>query len=264
MRHVIDGTALGYAVEGQGPPLVLLHGFPLSRAMWSAQVAALRDRFAVITPDFRGFGESDPPGDPEHTTMDTYAGDVLRLLDALGYDRVILGGLSMGGYVLFRVLARAADRIGALVIADSRAGADSDEGRQRRHAAIARIRAEGTAGFLTDFVAGLVGSTTKAQRPRVVEAVKRICGSPPESALTGALGAMASRPDSRPLLASITVPTLVLVGDEDMLTPQDAAKEMASAIRGARLVTIPAAGHLSNLEAPEVFNNALLDFVRTL
>ncbi len=264
MRKVLDGTTLGYAVEGQGPPIMLLHGFPLNRTMWGPQVGALRERFTVITPDLHGFGESDPPAEPKHTSMDTYAGDVLRLLDALGYDRVILGGFSMGGYVLFRVLARAADRISALVVADSRAGADSDEGRQRRHAAIARIRSEGTEGFLTEFVTGLVGPTTKAQRPRIVEAVRRISGSPPGSALIGALSAMAARPDSRPLLASVAVPTLVLVGDEDHLTPPDAAREIASGIRGARLVTIPAAGHLSNLEAPEVFNDALLDFVLRL
>lgn len=264
VRKLIDGTALGYSIEGRGPALVLLHGFPLNRAMWEPQVAALRDRFTVITPDLIGFGESDPPSDPDKMTMDTFAGAVVRLLDTLGHDRIILGGFSMGGYVLFRVVAQAAARIGALVIADSRAGADSDEARQRRMATIARIREQGPDAFLTEFTAGLVGASTKATRPGVLESIRRLVGTPPVPTLTGALAAMAARPDSRPLLAKIAVPTLVLVGEEDTITPPDAAKEMASGIRGARLVTIPAAGHAANIEAPQAFNAALLDFVTRL
>jgi len=261
VRIAVEGATLGYMIEGQGPPIVLLHGFPLNRAMWGPQVSALRERFTVITPDLVGFGESPPPANPDGMTMDAFAEAVLRVLDALGYDRVILGGFSMGGYVLFRVLARAAARVSALVIADSRAGADSDEARQRRMGAIARIRQEGPEGFVGEFVAGLVGATTKTRSPRFLETVRRLVGTPPVAALVGALTAMAQRPDSRPLLASVTVPTLVLVGEEDTITPPDAAKEMASGIRGARLVTIPAAGHLANLEVPEAFNASLLDFV---
>ena len=264
LKKVIDGTALGYSIEGRGPAIVLLHGFPLNRTMWEPQVAALRGRFTVITPDLIGFGESDPPSAPDTMTMDTFAGAVVRLLDALGHDRVILAGFSMGGYVLFRVVAQAAARIGALVIADSRAGADSDEARQRRMATITRIREQGPDGFLGEFTAGLVGASTKATRPGVVESVRRLVGTPPVPSLVGALSAMATRPDSRPLLAKIAVPTLVLVGEEDTVTPPDAAKEMASGIRGARLVTIPAAGHLANVEAPQAFNASLLDFVDRL
>jgi pimeloyl-ACP methyl ester carboxylesterase len=222
MQVEVNGVRLGYEMEGHGPPVVLIHGFPLSRAMWRPQVEALRDRFTVILPDLRGFGESDvPQGD---LTMDTYADDVLGLLDALGYDRVALGGCSMGGYVAFRIVARAAARIRALLIADSRAGADSDEGRERRHAAIRRIHAEGPEGFLSEFTAQLVGPTTKARRPAVLEAVRQIVGTPPASSLTTGLAAMATRPDSRPLLASVTVPTLVVVGEEDTSTPPAAAE----------------------------------------
>jgi len=264
LRRVVDGATLGYASEGQGPPIVLLHGFPLNRAMWEPQVSVLRERFTVITPDLVGFGESDPPASPDGMTMDVFAQAVVRLLEILGHDRVILGGSSMGGYVLFRVLALAAARISGLVIADSRAGADSDEARQRRMATIARIRQQGPEGFLGEFAAGLVGTTTKTARPGVADTVRRLVGTPPVPTLVGALTAMATRPDSRPLLASVAVPALVLVGEEDTLTPPDAAREMAAGIRGARLVTIPAAGHLANLEVPEMFNASLLDFVGRL
>jgi pimeloyl-ACP methyl ester carboxylesterase len=258
--HVdIAGIRLGYEVDGQGPPVVLLHAFPLNRAMWGSQVAALRDRFTVITPDFRGFGESGVPGGP--LTVDDYAQDALALLDVLGHQRFVLGGCSIGGYVAFRMIARAAARISALLIVDSRAEPDTDEARQRRFAAIKRIETEGPKGFLEEFAAGLVGPTTKGQRPGVLEAVRQIIGSPPPKSLTAALSALAARPDSRPLLASISVPTLVVVGEEDSLTPPASAEVIAQAVARARLVRIPAAGHLSNLEAPEAFNRAVREFL---
>lgn len=259
MHVEVSGIRLGYEVDGQGPPVVLLHGFPLNRAMWGPQVAALRDRFTVITPDFRGFGESEVPKGP--LTVDDYAQDILSLLDALGHPRVILGGCSMGGYVAFRIVARAAARISALLIVDSRADPDTDEGRQRRYAAIKRIEAEGSVGFLEEFVMALVGPTTRVQRPGVFGAVRQIVGSPPAQSLTAGLSAMASRPDSRPLLASIAAPTLVVVGEEDTLTPPASAEVMVQGLPHARLVTIPAAGHLSNLEAPEAFNRAAREFL---
>ncbi|MGH2372239.1 MAG: alpha/beta fold hydrolase [bacterium] len=252
-------VTLGYEREGHGPPVVLIHGFPLNRTMWRPQIEGLRDRFTVVAPDLRGFG--DAAGPVNDLTMDTYAGDVLDLLDALELNRVALAGFSMGGYVAFRVVARAAGRIRSLIIAGSRAGPDSEEARRGRHAAIERIRTEGPDGFLEEFSARLVGPTTKAGRPAVLDTVRRIVGKPPASSVTAALAAMAARPDSRPLLASIAAPTLVIVGDEDTVIPPDAGKEIASGVRAGRLVTIPQAGHVSNLEAPEAFNGALREFL---
>lgn len=254
-----SGTTLAYEKEGQGPPVVLIHGFPLNRTMWRPQIEALRDRFTVVAPDLRGFGEA--AGPVNDLTMDAYAGDVLDLLDSLGMDRVALAGFSMGGYVAFRVIAKAAGRIRSLIIAGSRAGPDSEEARQGRHKAIERIRTEGPDGFLEEFSARLVGTTTKAARPAVLDAVRRIVGKPPASSLAAALAAMAARPDSRPLLATIAAPTLVIVGDEDTVMPPDAGKEIATGVQTGRLVTIPQAGHVSNLEAPEAFNKALREFL---
>jgi 3-oxoadipate enol-lactonase len=259
MHIEVAGRRLGYEVDGTGPPLVLLHAFPLNRAMWRPQVAALRDRFTVVTPDLRGFGESEAPPGP--LTMDDYAADVLAMLDALGYNRAVIGGCSMGGYVLFRVLAAAAGRASALIIADSRAESDTEEGRHRRVATIERIRREGPMGFLEEFAGNLVGPTTKAQRPGVMAAVRQIIGSPDPQGLTAALSAMASRPDSRPLLASISVPTLVVVGEEDTLTPPASSEAMVEALPAGRLVKISGAGHLANLEVPEAFNRAVREFL---
>jgi 3-oxoadipate enol-lactonase len=151
--------------------------------------------------------------------------------------------------------------VGALILADTRAEADSEEGRQRRLAAIARIEREGPAGFVEEFATSLVGPTTKAQRPGVAEALRQIIGTPDPRGLVAALSALAGRPDSRPLLASITVPTLVVVGEEDALTPPASAEVMAKGIADARLAVIPAAGHLANLEAPEAFNRLAREFL---
>lgn len=262
MRLQIAGVRLGYEQDGSGPPLVLIHAFPLNRAMWGPQVAALRDLFTVITPDLRGFGESDVPSEP--LTIDDYALDIVRLLDALGHRRVALAGCSMGGYVAFRIVARAPERVRALLIADSRAEPDTEEGRQRRWAAIERIEREGASGFIEEFAVNLVGPTTKAQRPGVMAAVRQIIGTPHPRSLTTALAAMAERPDSRPMLPSLAIPALVVVGEEDALTPPASSEAMAQAMPRARLVKIPSAGHLANLEAPEAFNRASREFLSSL
>ena len=259
MQIEVNGFKIGYDLDGSGPPVVLIHGFPLSRTMWRPQVAALRDRFTIITPDLSGFGDSDVPAGS--VTMDTYAADVLRLLDALGHQRFILGGLSMGGYVAFRIVAQAPARVRALIIADSRATPDADDARQRRYAAIARIRNEGPEGFLREFIGPLVGVTTRTQRPQVVETVRQITGGPPAPSLIAALAAIAERPDSRPLLPSIAAPALVVVGEEDTVIPRAESEEMVSRLPHARLATIPAAGHLPNLEMPEAFNRVVHEFL---
>jgi pimeloyl-ACP methyl ester carboxylesterase len=227
--------------------------------MWSAQGEALADRWQVVAPDFRGFGASDPP--TAATTLETYADDVLRVVEALGLSRFVLGGLSMGGYVAFRVLAKAAGRVDALILADTRAEPDTEEGRRRRVEGMARIEREGPDGFLADFTAALVGPTTRAHRSAVLEAVRAMARAAHPRGLTAALAAMAARPDSRPLLSGLTVPVLILVGEEDTVTPPDAARAMAAAIPRAHLVVIPAAGHLSNLEQPEAFTAAVRAFL---
>ncbi|MDR7487139.1 MAG: alpha/beta fold hydrolase [Armatimonadota bacterium] len=262
MYLTANGVRVHYQTWGRGRPVVLLHGFPLSGAMWRPQGEGLSERWQVVAPDFRGFGASDPPTGA--MTLEDYADDVLRVTDALGLSRFVLGGLSMGGYVVFRVLAKAAGRVDAVILADTRADPDTEEGRRRRFDGIARIEREGPEGFLADFTAALVGPTTRAHRTDVLEAVHSMACAAHPRGLTVALAAIAARPDSRPLLSGLAVPVLVVVGEEDTVTPPDAARAMAAAIPGARLVVVPGAGHLANLERPEAFTAAVREFLADL
>ncbi|MDQ7827392.1 MAG: alpha/beta fold hydrolase [Armatimonadota bacterium] len=257
MRRTVDGVTLGYDLEGSGEPLLFLHGFPLHRGMWRPQVAGLRDRFQVLTVDLRGFGESSVS---DQVTLAQLAADVRALAASLGIARATVIGLSMGGYVAFRLLEQAPTFATRLVLADTRAEPDTEEGRARRLALAARVAQEGCEA-LRDFVGGLVGPTTRARRPHVVATVEALAATADPRALAATLRALAARPDSRPLLSQITVPTLVLVGEEDSVTPPEVARAMAAAIPNSRLIVLPEAGHLSNLETPEAFTTALHAFL---
>ena len=242
-------------------PVVLLHAFPLNRRMWEPQLGPLRQAgFSPVAPDLPGFGESPLVGPPD---LEHYARAVLHTLDQLQIGRAAWVGLSMGGYVLFRVLALAPDRVAAAVLADTRAEPDGPEARARRFDQASRVAASGPQALAEGFVESALGATTRSRRPGVVERVRELVLAARPAGIVHALHAMAARPDSTPLLGSLRVPALVVVGQEDSLTPPGVAKSMAERIPGARWVEIPGAGHLPNLETPEAFNEALLDFLRT-
>jgi len=262
VKKQIGRVELAWEEAGQGLPVVLLHAFPLNRTMWTPQVKELAARYRVITPDFRGHGESGAVD--EDSTMERLAEDVRGLLDALGLERVALGGLSMGGYAAFAFLRKHAARVSALILADTRAGADSEEGRQARHENAALVEKEGAGALAERLLPKLLGASTHAQRPEVVQAVREMILSTPPVGIARALRGMAARADSTPLLGTIKVPTLVLVGEEDVLTPPAESEAMAKAIPGAQLVKIAKAGHLSNLEQPAAFNQALQGFLGRL
>lgn len=259
MYFTHGGVRLAYEETGTGLPVVLLHGFPFSRQMWRPQ-APLARTVRLITPDLRGFGESE--GTP--SSLDELANDVHGLIERLGLASAVLGGFSMGGYVLFRYLARHADRAKALLLLDTRAEADTPDGQQRRYDGIARIERDGPTGYLDDFGKLVVSAKTLESRPDLVKAIRAQMESRRTSSLAGGLRAMAQRPDSTPLLSSIRVPTLVVVGEDDKATPVSSARAMQAAIRGSRLVIIPEAGHVSNLEQPEQCNAALSEFLQPL
>ncbi|MFN8473054.1 MAG: alpha/beta fold hydrolase [Anaerolineae bacterium] len=264
MSHTAQVNGLRMAYDDTGPagaPVVLLvHGFPLGRWMWDAQRdAVVAAGYRLIAPDLRGFGDTDAT--PPPYSMDGYADDLAALLDTLGVARVVLGGLSMGGYVAFAFWRRHASRVGALLLADTRHTPDTPEARQNRYRAIEQVRHAGVRSFTDTFTAGLVGATTKAENPALLDAVRARAAAVPANGVIGALGALAERPDSTPTLATITVPTLILVGAEDTLAPPSVHEEMGAAIAGSRVVTVPAAGHLSPMEAPAAFNTALGDFL---
>lgn len=246
-----------YLDQGTGDPaIVLLHAFPLRAAMWEPQMVALAAGARVVAPDLAGFGGSDAPEDPAAYSVDGWADDVAGLLEHLGLDRVVLGGISMGGYVAFAFLRRHRERLAGLVLADTRPGPDTPEVLERRTAQQRQVREVGTAEVIETMLEGLLSEHTRERRPEVVSASRRLMDNPP-AGFIGALEAMKRRPDSTAELATIDVPSLVIAGEADRPSPPDVAREMAAAIPGSALAILPRAGHLSNLEAPEEFNRAL-------
>ena len=256
-----DGHTIAFEERGEGLPVLFVHGFPHDHALWDPQLRALGDRARCVAPDLRGFGGSGREGP---WTMDRHADDLACLLDHLRIDRTVLCGLSMGGYVSFAFWRRHRDRVRALVLCDTRPGPDSEETRGKRRELIDVARREGATAVTERQMENMVGRTTHERRPEVAEGVRRMLERAPVEGIVGALEAMMARPDSTPDLAEITVPTLVIVGDEDTLTPPDEARRMHEAITGSRLAVLPGAGHASNVENPDAFNDALADFLTSL
>lgn len=245
--------------EGRGPAVLLIHGYPLGSWMWEPQVQALRDRYRVLAPDLRGFGDSPLPSPA--CGMDDYADDLAELLAGLGVERAAVVGFSMGGYIALSLAERRPELLSALVLADTRAAPDSDEARQARTTAAEQVLREGAAPIAAAMAGKLLAPGAEQRQPGLVTDLRaRMEQVAPES-IACALGAMRDRPDRRRMLGGIAVPTLVVVGSEDVLTPPKEAKAMALAIPGARIALVLGAGHLSNLEAPAQFNTPLLDFL---
>lgn len=251
------------ATAGGAHPLVLLHAFPLSAAMWDLQFDPFPG-WRVIAPDIRGFRGPDGPSveQPGQPTMDELAMDVEHVLDALGVSSAVIGGLSMGGYLAFALLRRAPARFRGLVLADTRAPADSDEAKVGRRKMQHLADERGASAVADDMLPKLLGESTRRERPEVAERVRSLIEANSPEAIKGAIGAMMERQDATPLLSTIGCPTLILVGEEDGLTPVTASEELHRGIGGSQLVTIPRAGHLSNLEQPDAFNAALGRFLR--
>jgi 3-oxoadipate enol-lactonase len=255
---------LAYADAGPGRVVVLLHGFPLSREMWREQLSGLGSIYRVIAPDLRGHGES--PAPEGVYTMDEMADDVVELLDTLHItERVVLGGLSMGGYVALSMLARYPERIRALILMDTRAGADTVEAAANREVTAQSVLSAGTATSVVDaMLPKLFAPITLEQRPERVEPMLAIMEKTSPRGVAGALRGMAIRPDRRAELPGISVPTLVLVGEHDVITPPAEARAMAEAIPGARLQVIPEAGHMAPYENYSAANLAILQFLKNL
>jgi pimeloyl-ACP methyl ester carboxylesterase len=249
--------------SGSGTPVVLLHAFPLDSRMWRAQRAGLADEFRVVTPDQRGFAGS-PLGSDE-PSLDHVADDVAALLDALGLDRVVLGGLSMGGYAAMAFLRRHPGRVQALVLADTKAAADPPPAREKRERIAARLEAEGTTDALVEEVLpALCGPTTAGERPMVTAEVTSMVRSAAPAAAAWAQRAMAARPDSSGTLRTVAVPTLVVRGDEDELSTAADADAMVAALPDARLEVLAGSGHLSAMEVPDAFTATVRAFLAGL
>ena len=258
----IDDIQIAYTDTGIGRPVVLIHGYPFNRSLWDEQVNALTNSYRVIVPDLRGFGDSDASA--ETSTMNRMAQDVARLLDHLEISQAVIGGLSMGGYVALAFYKQFPSRVRALVLADTRAQADTEEGKQARAQQAEKALAEGMGGIADAMLPKLLTPDTVSKRPEVVKRVRDMMLKTKPDGAAAALHGMAERDDQTQLLSQITVPTLILVGSEDPITPVADSEKMNHGVAGSRLVVLEKASHVSNIEQAEQFNKELERFLRQL
>lgn len=246
--------------EGSGPPVVWIHGYPLSARIWDAQMAIPGVRH--IVPDLPGFGESAPP--PGAMTIPGYADGVLAVLDAAGVRAAVVAGLSMGGYIALSLAGKAPDRVAGLLLVDTRETPDTPEARQKRFEAIEQVRREGVRPIADAMLPKMLTAHTIETSPGTAAAVRAIMESASPAGVEAALRAMAERDDATPLLPRLTVPVLIACGSEDTVTPPSDAARMKNAIPEADLVLIEGAAHLSNVERPAEFNEAATAFLRRI
>jgi 3-oxoadipate enol-lactonase len=263
--HVsVDGRRMRYLHAGAGWPVVLIHAFPLNADMWRPQLERVPDGWQIIAPDVRGFGPgADPPDLSRALTLDDVASDVAQLLDHLEIDRAVIGGLSMGGYATFAVFRLAAERVGGMILADTKAQPDTPEGREGRRRMIELARAGGASAVADEMLPKLLGATSARTNPELQSQVRGMIESAAVAAITAAVEAMMARPDSTADLARASCPVLIMTGAEDVLTPVSDAEAMQQHAVRSHLVVLPDAGHLSSMEAPDAFSKAMTDFLKS-
>jgi 3-oxoadipate enol-lactonase len=250
--HMID--------EGDREPLVFLHGFPLDHSMWDAQRREFRSSQRVLIPDLRGLGRSAPGDEP--VTMDLFADDVAALLDAAGVaEPVALCGLSMGGCIALAFLKKFPGRVKSLILCDARAAADTPEAAENRHKLADKVLTDGPRVVAEVMLPRLFAHETNERHPHLVDAVRNVMLANSSRGIAAAQRALATRPDCTPFLPEIRVPTLLIVGEHDVISPPAEMQGMAAAIPGARCVVIPHAGHMAPLEQPAAVNAALREFL---
>jgi 3-oxoadipate enol-lactonase len=287
----IGGMELCFVDRGAGRPLLLVHGFPLDHTMWTGQIEALSAQYRVIAADLPGFGRSPArkgvgsllqerpatnlrpaPGFAEKTpdpfarvSMEQFADDLAALLDGLKIgEPVVLCGLSMGGYIAFQFWRKYAARLAGLILCDTRASADMPEGAAARRAMADRVLGEGPAPLVESMLPKLFSETTRQRNPHIVDGLRAVLAAGNPHGIAAAARGMAERPDMTSMLGQIGCPTLVIVGQDDVLSPPADMRRMAGAIPGAKVVEIPAAGHMSPLENPAAVTGAIAEFLATL
>jgi 3-oxoadipate enol-lactonase len=262
MKTQVNGVTIAYDDRGAGLPIVFLHAFPLNRRMWAQQEAVLSQRFRTLSIDLRGHGESDAPF--WRYSLEQYAQDVNEVLAGLGIPKAVFVGLSMGGYLEFTLYRLYPERVLGLVLADTRAEADTPEQIRWRFDLAQRTAAVGTSAIIAEMLPKLLAPKRYERDPDLVDQVRAMLAAAPVAGVIGDLMAMAERPDSTGLLSSIRVPVLLLVGQDDVLTKPPDAERMATRIADSELIVIPDAGHLSNMEQPDQFNRAIDRFAAKL
>jgi len=259
-RTTVGDVEVAYVDRGSGPVLLLVHGFPLDHTMWSEQLEALSGSYRVVAPDLRGFGQSE--GQDEKTTMREFADDLAGLLDALGVrEPVNLCGLSMGGYIAWQFWRHHRDRLGRLILCDTRAVSDSAEGAQGRVALARTVLEKGSMPVADSMLPKLFDPRNLESGAAYIEATQQVMASTRPTTIAAALRGMAERPDMTAELPRIEVATLLLCGESDEITPPDEMRTVAAAIPNAMFHVIYGAGHMSPLERPERVNHLILDFL---
>jgi pimeloyl-ACP methyl ester carboxylesterase len=244
--------------------LVLLHAFPIGANLWEPQMRSIPRGWRLITPDLRGFGGSTELDSLSALSIGDYADDVVDLLQELGIGKAVIGGCSMGGYATLALYQSAPQLFEGMVLANTRAGADSPESRANRRNMLALVDREGASGVARDMMPKLLGRTTYDTNSDAEATVRRLIKQQSPAGIRSAIHRMMHRPDSTPLLARVSVPALVITGEEDEMIPVEESRRIAGAIPGAKLVVVPGAGHLANLEQPEAFNAELNAFLAAL
>lgn len=262
MQFTSDDAQLYYDSMGEGFPIVLLHPFPVHHEFWKPIANKLATRYNVILPDLRAHGRSEVGKGT--ATMGKYALDLTRLLEALQIPKAVFVGVSIGGYLLFEFWRRFRERVAALVLANTRAEADTEQGRANRLKSIADSRLHGTGPFFDAQAQNLIGETTRRTRPDIVANARAMMQMMSVDGLAAIQQGMAERPDSVPTLSTINVPTLIVAGEEDTVTPIANARLMHQHVSGSRLQTIARGGHYSALEHPEEFGRVLRQFLDEL
>ena len=261
--HLLDRT-VRYLEAGEGRPIILLHAFPLSADQWLPQLHRVPAGWRLIAPDVRGFrgtGQAYQDVGLDSATMATHAADVLALMNHLDLDSAVVGGLSMGGYITLALAKVAARRLDGLVLADTKAPADNETGRAARDTMIALVQEKGVEAVADAMLPKLLGATSQAEQPELSDVLRRMILQNTPEAVASAVRTMKFREAATAWLPAIACPTLVMCGAEDGLTPPSESEAMAAAIPQAQLVLLPRAGHLSNLETPTAFTEALGQFL---
>ncbi|MDZ7290141.1 MAG: alpha/beta fold hydrolase [candidate division KSB1 bacterium] len=262
MTTDINGVRYFFVDAGKGLPVLFIHGFPFSHAIWQPQIEALAKHFRIIAPDLRGHGES--AASSGVYTMDAFAEDLRALIDVCNCGPVVLAGHSMGGYIAFAFYRKFPQQVRALILVCTRASADSEEGKAGRERLAQRVEREGAPAVVEQMLPKMLAAATVASRPDLVDHVRNMMLGTSVSGLAGSLRGMAVRPSSLELLPHLAAPTLVISGSEDLLIPTQEAETMAKTIPGAQLQLIPHAGHLASLENPSDVTAAIRDFLVTI
>jgi len=257
----VNNIQMVYGDVGEGVPLVLIHGFPFDRHLWMDQVAVLGDHCRVITPDLRGFGKSSSP--EETYTMSQYAADIVALLDLLSIEKAIIGGLSMGGYIALAIAECFPERISGLILSNTHPAKDTFAQRQKRINIAEKTNYDGTEFLISDMLEKVICRKTLEEKPDVVEYVQQMMRRQPASGIRGAQRGMADRKDRTHILSETHVPTLVIAGKDDMLIPLIESENMVNELPHGHLEVISDAGHLPNLEQPEIYNTILRRMVES-